>query len=302
MNIKLTALAAFALLTVGLLAWLLTSSTPMSDEALQGQQADEDQLVERPKSRNNHKVRREKEEEAPEEEAVEDIDLPGALPKLKVKTTDGPVVEPTEPPSGEVAAAAMEPPNEEQAHENAIVMQVAHRTATRCWETVKRKHPGAKGNLVASLHLGAKPGGRVVVENLELNQMGAVHPELLACLDRELMNLDLPLPNGVKRVVNAPLHLSPPGEREPIPAGTVAPPPDYAAHPPTAAPTTAPPIEAEAIPPEGLPSGVFPDPNIATGEAVAPPPHEDGARPVPARPIEPPGDAPPPAGPQTGPR
>lgn len=286
MNGKVIALGGFALVTTALMAWfVLGDQPPNPDEFDEQERADDDvepTATAAPQSQRRRVRRQRIAATETKSEASPKIDLPAALPKLKV----------AEQTSEPTSAAPVEPPNEAPgpsavAEQDAIVSQLARTTAARCLQEVQGKFPEARGQLMARLHLGPSDGGRVVVRNLELDQIGEVHPELLGCLDRELMRLDLDLPDGVERIVNAPLRLLKPGESESAGVGSVAPPPGYPA--PPNEPHQPPPRTAEGAG-EGLPPGVMPEHHLAPGTAVAPP---DEAAPPPPMP---PGAEPPPAG------
>jgi hypothetical protein len=295
MNGKVLALGVFAMLTVGLLAWLLLSDVPAPDAGDETEVEQADETVEAASNSPRRRVLRDKAQ--PDErvsgEAEKPMNLPGALPKLRA---DKPPSAPTEavhpPPATETSSS--------RAEQDSIVAERAMNVGIRCLHETRSRFPEAKGELMARLHLGAGPNGTTVVRNLELDQVGDVHPELLGCLDQRLMEINLGLPDGVNRIVNTPLRLL--GENDPgMPVeGTVHPRPEYA---PPVPPVERgqPPNAAGApgeTPPHALPPGVVPEDHLPSGEAASPsaeyfaPPPEDGPPP------EPPPGAPPPAGPE----
>ena len=287
MNAKIAALVALVAGTFALLAWLLLSDMP--DVETQTEATDE--LVaeaDEPAADERRKVKREVVAKAEEPAEDKEMALPEALPKLKVQQppADDPNAPPVEPPAAHI-------PPEVLREQQEVVREKALETGMRCWQQTRESYPEAKGEAMARLHLGTSDGGRIVVRNLEIDQVGDMHPELLACLDRELMRLDLDLPDGFERVVNAPLRLLPEGDPGMAPAGSVVPPPSYGRPHGEAAPGADPHPDEPRLPPgaeaptgadptapgaDPLPPGVSPEVNLRPGQAVAPPP---GAAPIP---------------------
>ena len=266
MNGKVVALGAFAAITLAMVAWLLLSDSPRAEDDDEAA-ASADEAIAAQDRKAAPRVQRDNEPQAEEPaEPARDLALPKTLPTLRRTKPVGeapPTSPGVEPPPAENTAAS-------RREQDQVIAQKAHETGIRCLEETRNGFPEARGEWMARLHFGPGPNGRVVVRNLELDPLGDVHPELAGCLDRELMRLDLDLPDGMERIVNAPLRLLPEGVAGAA-AGTLTPPPHYADPTPGGAPAPA----GEAIEhptPEELPPGAATPEPPPPGEAVAPPP------------------------------
>ena len=134
MNFKIAALGGFVVITAGLLIWLLTSGAPAPDSTDIALEDSEGQLAGHGTNSDGPKVRRDRSEaEEPDEEAVEKIDLPSALPKLNLKPADSPVEPVVEMPVGAIAEV-VRPRDPQPAEEEARVMQLAVATGKRAYD------------------------------------------------------------------------------------------------------------------------------------------------------------------------